>query len=157
MRFGAFTGAMGSPLGILFAEIYMAKVEERTFKSTEKPNLYVRYRDDIFTIVINSAEIETLSSKLTECSILNFTIERSQEKCLPYLDVFVEQTPSEFRTKVYTKATNAGRCLNARGECSDNYKRLVIHAYARRALTHSSNWEEVDKENERIRQLLTNN
>ena len=92
-----------------------------------------------------------------ENSILTFTIERSKNNCLPYLDVFVEQTPALFKTKIYTKETNAGRCLNARGDCSEMYKRSVVSAYARRALTHCSCWEEVDREFNRIRQLLTNN
>ena len=53
--------SMGSPLGVLFAEIYMAKVEERTFESTEKPKLYVRYRDDIFVVVVREEEIGVLA------------------------------------------------------------------------------------------------
>ena len=120
--------SMGSPLGVLFAEMYMARVEERTFGKISRPKLYVRYRDDIFTIVNKTHEIDGLAMALEENSVLKFTIERSQNNCLPYLDVFVEQTPSKFYTKVYTKPTNAGRCLNARGETSDAYKRSVISA-----------------------------
>ena len=62
-----------------------------------------------------------------------------------------------FKTKVYTKATNVGRCLNARGECPVSYKISVISSYVNRALTHCSNWTEIHRELERIRQLLTNN
>ena len=40
--------AMGSPLGVLFANMYMAHVEERTFNSHPPPGMYARYVDDIF-------------------------------------------------------------------------------------------------------------
>ena len=75
--------SMGSPLGVLFAEIYMAKVEERTFNATERPNLYVRFRDDIFIKVKNVGEIEALAVKLEENSVLRFTIERAETDAYP--------------------------------------------------------------------------
>ncbi|XP_050710737.1 uncharacterized protein LOC126995291 [Eriocheir sinensis] len=34
--------AMGSPLGVLFANFFMGCIEEETFKNTEKPEIYCR-------------------------------------------------------------------------------------------------------------------
>ena len=51
--------AMGSPLGVLFANIYMATVEERVFNEHEKPRLYCRYIDDIFITTRRAEEAET--------------------------------------------------------------------------------------------------
>ena len=62
-----------------------------------------------------------------------------------------------FKTTVYTKPTNVGRCLNAKGECPEAYKRSVVASYVHRALTHCSTWEETNKELNRVKQLLTNN
>ena len=90
-------------------------------------------------------------------SVLNFTSEYSQQKTLPFLDVLVKQEDGRFKTSVYTKATNTGRCLNARGECPDTYKRSVVSAYVKRAFTHCSSWKDLHSELDRIRQLLTNN
>ena len=73
------------------------------------------------------------------------------------LDVKVTNAQDHFNTSVYTKPTNVGRCLNANGECSETYKRSVVISYVRRALTHNQEWVEVDRELNRIRQLLTNN
>ena len=38
-----------------------------------------------------------------------------------------------------------------------NYKKSVVAAYAKRAITHNDNWEDIHEELDRIRQLLTNN
>ena len=69
----------------------------------------------------------------------------------------VKKEGQEFNTNVYSKPTNIGRCLNAKGECPDSYKKSVISAYVNRALTHCSTWRQTHAELERIRQLLTNN
>ena len=58
---------------------------------------------------------------------------------------------------MYVKPTNVGKCLNARGECPDTYKRSVIAAYVRRAPRYCMTWEAIHRELERVRQLLTNN
>ena len=69
----------------------------------------------------------------------------------------VKQEQDRFQTTVYVKATNVGRCLNARGECPESYKRSVVAAFAKRALTHTTTWEDMHQELERVRQMLTNN
>ena len=40
--------AMGSPLGVLFANFYMGVVEERVFSKIPRPHIYCRYIDDTF-------------------------------------------------------------------------------------------------------------
>ena len=149
--------SMGSPLGCLFAEMYMAKVEERTFRSIDRPRIYVRFRDDIFVTVDKTQEIEVLAQTLKDKSILNFTVEQSINDKVPFLDVSVNRLNNRFKTNVYTKPTNVGRCLNANGECSDTYKQSVVSSYVNRALSHNQDWAEVDRELSRVRQLLTNN
>ena len=149
--------AMGSPLGVLFANMYMATVEEKAFSEHQKPRLYCRYIDDIFITMKNQNDAETIIDIFKANSVLNFTCERSQQKTLPFLDVLVKQKEGKFDTTVYTKATNTGRCLNARGECPDNYKKSVVSAYVKRAFTHCTSWKDVHAELDRIRQLLTNN
>ena len=148
---------MGSPLGVLFAYMYMAAVEERTFHHNPPPGIYARYIDDIFVTISSDEDVSTMITALQQKSCLTFTSERSVEGCLPFLDVNISKTENGFCTKVYKKATNVGRCLNARGECPISYKRSVAAAYIKRALTHCSTWTETHKELDRIRQLLTNN
>ena len=149
--------AMGSPLGVLFANMYMATVEERAFREQEKPSIYCRYIDDIFITIKDANDAEKIIDIFKSNSVLNFTSEHSQAKTLPFLDVLVKQKERRFETTVFTKATNIGRCLNARGECPDNYKKSVVRAYVNRAFTHCTTWKDVHAELDRIRQLLTNN
>ena len=148
---------MGSPLGVLFANMYMAEVEERTFRRHHKPTLYARYIDDIFVTSKDEADLENIQEALQRNSVLKFTIEKSQAQKIPFLDIMVEKEDNEISTTVYTKPTNIGRCLNARGECPDAFKKSVISAYVNRALTHCSSWRLVHSELDRVRQLLTNN
>ncbi|XP_066958077.1 uncharacterized protein [Macrobrachium rosenbergii] len=113
---------MGSPLGALCANMYMATVEERTFREYQKPKIYGRYIDDIFFTIKETDDARKLADALKRNSLLNFTTEHSQQKTLPFLDVLMKQQEGQFKTTVYVKATNAGRCLNARGECDDAIK-----------------------------------
>ena len=149
--------AMGSPLGVLFANMYMAEVEERTFNNNPPPGVYARYIDDIFITTTSDEEVPQLIAAFEDNSNLAFTSERSTEGRLPFLDVDISKQDHGFKTKVYTKATNVGRCLNAKGECPVSYKISVISSYVNRALTHCNSWTETHRELERVRQLLTNN
>ena len=105
----------------------------------------------------NEEEAEDLKYRLQQATGLKFTIEKSSNGSMPFLDVLVTQAADKFNTQVYTKPTNPGLCLNGRSECPQKYKDSTIGAYIRRALTHSSTWEQVHQEIERITQVLNRN
>ena len=150
--------AMGSPLGVLFAQAFMSAVEELTFKNGDvKPQLYCRYIDDIFVCTHSSELLEKLRLRLQEISGLNFTVEMNTGGKLPFLDVLVDSTSGEFVTSVYRKPSNIDKCMNGIGECSDSYKRSVIRAYVRRAIKVCSSWQTLHQELKQVRQILTNN
>jgi hypothetical protein len=149
--------AMGSPLGVLFANFYMGTIEDRVFSSRQKPTVYCRYVDDIFVIVKDSDELIDLKRHLERESVLRFTHENSENNSLPFLDVLITKTGTSLSTNVYTKPTNIGLCLNGRSECPQRYKASVLNAYIRRALTHCSEWSNVSREFERVTQVLVNN
>ena len=69
----------------------------------------------------------------------------------------VHRHNASFSTSVYVKSTNLGFCLNGNSDCPEKYKRSVINAFVKRALTHSSTWEATTTELKRVSQLLTNN
>ena len=150
--------AMGSPLGVLFANFFMGMVERETFRQINKPSIYVRYIDDIFVLTKNQCELTTLKNKLQNVSGLTFTMENSTDDKLPFLDVMVSKmNPCNFKTSVYTKPTNPGLCLNGNSECPQRYKTSTINAYVRRALSHCSDWNSTHTELERATQVLINN
>ena len=76
----------------------------------------------------NDEEAERLRICLQETSGLNFTIEKSINGQLPFLDVLVKMGSENFNTEVYTKPTNNGQCLNGRSECPQKYKDSTVTA-----------------------------
>ncbi|XP_076034533.1 uncharacterized protein LOC143021128 [Oratosquilla oratoria] len=143
--------AMGSPLGVLFANFFMGTVEEQVFGDIQRPSTYCRYIDDTFIRVESESELQVLRQTFEEKSGLHFTMEKSTDGALPFLGVLlkIEDTIS---TSVYVKSTNAGHCLNGQSKCPDRFKETTIVAFVRRALSHCSEWKNV-----RVSQMLVDN
>ena len=150
--------AMGSPLGPLFANFYMSEVEARTLRDNGiAPHIYCRYVDDIFVDVKDEEHLKELIDRLQANSVLKFTYELNIRNKLPFLDVLVTSKDSKFETTVYRKATDMGKCLNAKSECPSRYRTSVIRAFIRRAIRNCSSWELLHAEFCRIKQVLVNN
>ena len=98
--------AMGSPLGPALANIFVGYYEEKLFSQKQKPPAYYRHVDDTFAIFDYEAEADEFLTKLN-ClhPFLKFTSEKEKEKCLPFLDVYVERTDIGFEIGVYRKPT----------------------------------------------------
>ena len=150
--------AMGSPLGPTFANFYMGELERSVFENVaKKPLIYVRYVDDIFVLVNCEDELVYLKRVFQENSVLNFTYELGVNGKLPFLDVQVDKSSTSFRTSVYHKPTDQGKCLNYKSECPDRYKLSVINNYLNRAYKVSSSWENFHNEILHVKQVLVNN
>ena len=122
--------AMGSPLGVLFANFYMGMIERKVLSDVEiRPRLYCRYIDDIFVEVKDPQHLHTLKERFERESVLDFTFESSNNNSLPFLDVLVEKEAEKYETSVYIKKTNLGHCINGGSECPERYKNSVISAY----------------------------
>ena len=137
----------------------MGSVEERIFTEHPdlKPSIYARYIDDIFISTTSQEEVLHLIQVFKRNSSLNFTHETEENQRLPFLDVLVHRNPTSFSTEVYVKSTNLGFCLNAASECPERYRRSVINAFVKRALTHCSSWTATNLELTRVSQMLANN
>ena len=144
--------AMGSPLGILFAQAFMASVEETVLNELDtKPALYCRYIDDVLIDIQDSDKLTHLKNKLEETSGLKFTSEKSLSHKLNFLDVTIDASSNKFITSVYRKPTDTGRCLSGASVCPERYKISVIRAYIHRALKHCSSWESFHREVKHIK------
>ena len=149
---------MGSPLGVLFAEAYMAHVESITIdRMGPKPFTYCRYVDDIFVDIQSEQELLDLKARLEAASVLKFTTEISVNNKIPFLDVAVDASGASYVTSVHRKPTDNGNCLNGLSESPDRYKASVIRSYIHRALTHCTTWALIHQELDRIKHLLVNN
>ena len=103
---------MRSLLGPALANIVVGCYEEKLFSQTQKPPTYFKYVDDTFAIFDHEAETDKFLTQLN-ClhPSLRFTVEKEKEKCLPFLDVYVERTDIGFETSVYRKPTFTGQYL----------------------------------------------
>ena len=148
--------SMGSPLGPTFANFFMAEVENRALENIDvKPPLYGRYIDDIFTICDEDV-LMLLKDEMTLISGMNFTIEKAVDNKLPFLNVLVNKTDGIIKSTVYRKPTDAGRCLNAEGECPDRYKISVVKGFLHRARILCTEKAEMMLEINRSKKILIN-
>ena len=68
----------------------MSHIEARALaKVSSPPFTYCRYIDDIFVDVCGDEQIEQLKQELEDASVLSFTIEKSVNNQLPFLDVAI--------------------------------------------------------------------
>ncbi|CAF1345844.1 unnamed protein product [Adineta ricciae] len=84
--------AMGSPLGPLFADIYVNYLEERLLPRLKRNGLlyWKRYVDDTFAIVEKHANVEKIVDILNSFdNDIVFTFEEEKHNCLPFLDILV--------------------------------------------------------------------
>ena len=152
--------AMGSPLGVLFAQAFMASVESEVLSDDSiRPFMYCRYIDDILIDVRDNDSLHRLKARLEEVSGLQFTVEYSVDNKISYLDIDIDGSGpgNSYKTKVHRKNTDLGKCLNGASDCPDRYKNSVVKAYVHRALTHCSTWQLVHQELKRVRQILSDN
>ena len=102
--------AMGSPLGPALANIFVGYYEKKLFSQTQKLPTYFRYVDDMFAIFDHEAEADEFLTKLNYFHpSLRFIFEK--EKCLLFLNVYVERTDVGFEISVYGKPTFTGQYL----------------------------------------------
>ena len=87
--------AMGSPLGVTFANFYMCHLENSVLdiQPNIKPIAYCRYIVDIFLIIKNIDKLTKLKDSFESNSVLKFTYELGTNNKINFLDVHVNITP----------------------------------------------------------------
>ena len=82
--------AMGSPLSPIVAKLYMEAFEKRALDTTsQKPNLWIRYVDDVFAIWPHGDQAldEFLTHLNSQHPPIQFTMEKEQDQKIAFLDV----------------------------------------------------------------------
>jgi hypothetical protein len=150
--------AMGSPLGVCFANFYMCHIENQVLaEMNTRPTTYCRYIDDCYIVTENEEQLDELKQKLEERSVLRFTIENSVNNNLNFLDVAIDGSTGRYVTSLHRKTTNPGFYLNARSECPDRYKTGTVHALIHRTYKICSDWTMFTNSIQKIKQSLINN
>ena len=128
--------SMGGPLSPLFANFYMAHLENCVLPKISKPPLvYTRYVDDIFLLVDDMSTVEKIKSEFERTSVLKFTYEWEAKSSISFLDVRVIREGPNVKTTVFVKPTNSGECINFRSIAPNRYKvgviRTLLHRFTR--------------------------
>ena len=102
--------AMGSPLSVALAYIFVGYHKSKLFESTTKPFLYHRYVDDTFAIFGSEDECTSFLDALNSMhSALKFTFEKEEDDQLPFLDDLVRKSNEVRLTSVFRKPTFTGQ------------------------------------------------
>ena len=149
--------AMGSPLGPALVNIFVGFYEEKLFSQILKPSTYFRYVNDTFAIFRNKEESENFFNQLN-ClhSSLKFTFEKEKNNCLPFLDVYVDQTVTGFETSVYRKPTFTGQYLCWESFNPTKQKTNLISTLIHRALMICTK-SKLNEEIKHIKNILLDN
>ena len=153
--------AMGSPLGPLFANIFMSHMEKQFLDNcdpTYKPKLYRRYVDDTFCLFNNRDEALKFLEYINKIHPnIKFTIEEEIENKLPFLDIEIFKIESSFATSVFRKKTFTGLGSHFYSFTPFKYKISAIKTLIHRAYHLSSNWYNFTTEIDFLINFFNNN
>ena len=150
---------MGSPLGPVFANIFLGHLEETYFVNCPSfPKFYRRYVDDIFAIVDHEGQAKQFCNFLNSTHPnMSFTMETEQDGKLNFLDTVVNKNDTVFFTSLYRKPTFTGLYTNWSSLIPLNYKIGLIKSLINRAYNISSSWELIHNELSKIKSCLISN
>ena len=156
--------AMGSPLGPIFADVYVSYLEEKFMKRIQSVGVehYKRFVDDTFTLVHKDINKNTILDILNSYdSEIQFTCEEEMEHRISFLDVSIERAPTDlqtpFLTRVYRKPTFTGLLLKWASHVPRTYKVSAISSMVYRAIRICSTYKSLTQEFDKIRALAWNN
>ena len=153
--------AMGSPLGPKLANIFLCYHEKKWLRDCPeefKPIKYRRYVDDTFLLFADESHIEKFQHYLNEQHInINFTVEREQNNTLPFLDIEVIRSDTEFSTGIYRKPTFSGVYSNYGSFMPTEYKYGMITTLLYRSFEIVSDYVKLDNEIVNLKNILKRN
>ena len=135
--------AMGSSLSPILANLYM-----EYFETTLLPNIHIeglritcyrRYVDDIFALIKGKEfhKVEELLHLMnSQEESIKFTLENSVNMEMPFLDLQVKFTTSEFKTRVHRKSTHSNSYIHFFSNHSSQVKQGVLIGLFLRALRY---------------------
>jgi hypothetical protein len=152
--------SMGSPLGPLFANVFMADFEKKHMNKLKSMgvNIWFRYVDDIFaTLSISNNEQAILEFLNKQHPNIKFTIEKEEKKSLPFLDTRVIRNVGKYVTTIYHKKTFTGVYLNWKSLTARKYKIGLINCLLNRIWRICTTQEQRDAEVSKLKLILAKN
>lgn len=152
--------AMGSPLGPLFASVFMSNFERKHAKKLQKlgVRIWLRYVDDVFASLDNKNDATRILEYLNQQHPnIRFTIEHEQDGKLPFLDTLVYRGQTTYHTTIYRKKTFTGVYLNWTSLTSKKYKIGLIYCLMDRIWKICTEIEDRCEEVKKLKIILARN
>jgi hypothetical protein len=126
--------AMGSPLGPIFADIFMSSLEKRALSDINDLHYYRRYVDDTIIICRDADHVSRIQSRLNSLHPnIEFTIENEKDNALAFLDVLVcREADGSITRRVYHKPGGA-EYMHFKSFVPISYKRTLVRTLFTRA------------------------
>ena len=153
--------AMGSPLGPVLANVFMGYHEDNWLNNYKhsKPVVYKRYVDDIFCLFNEKEDSQRFLDYLNEQHLnIKFTVERSINGILPFLDVSVDISKGEKAiTSVFRKETFTGLLTNYLSYTPFAYKISLVKTLIHRAYSICNSGVKFDLDIRKLKHFLSRN
>ena len=136
-----FGSAMGNPISSILSDIDMEHLESYCIsKLQSKPLFYFRYVDDIVLCIHKNNIDDTLKTFNSYDTNLEFTVERSNNNSISFLDMkIIINEQRNIITNWYKKPTFSGRYLNYNSHHPLSNKIAIIYCLVDRAIKLSHN------------------
>ena len=137
---------MGSPLGALFANIFMAELENNIVPRLQDLSSWNRYVDDTFAFVRQGKEKVVQEELNRYHPSIKFTYEVEESNKIPFLDVLITNKNGSLQTSVYRKSTNTDVYMNWNSYAPKSWKVATLKSLVKRAFMVSSTEVALDGE-----------
>ena len=150
---------MGSPLGALFANIFMCELENTIIPSLgDKARHWKRYVDDTFAFIKPNLEQEIQLALNSFHENIKFTYELEQDNSISFLDVLItRENDGNMETGVYRKPTHTDVYLNWNAHAPNIWKTSTVRSLAKRAFKVCSNDISLNTELNHLETIFINN
>ena len=160
--------AMGSPLGPLFADMYINYLESKLMPRLKRNGVlfWRRFVDDTFVILDKDANVDNVIEILNSFDQdIIFTCEQENNNSLPFLDILVTRkttnkswtTTSSFDTTIYRKTTYTGLITKWDSFVPYSYKVSTISSMIYRAIRICSSFELIHEQFQVIKDIAIQN
>ena len=132
---------MGSPLGPLFANIFMCELENYVIpRLADKLSNWMRYVDDTFALIKPEEERYVQEELNSYHQNIQFTYELEDQRKIAFLDVLVSKSGEDgsLETSVYRKSTNTDVYMNWMSHAPTTWKIATLKSLVKRAILVSS-------------------
>ena len=142
--------AMGSPLGPIFANIFMSNLEDSFLINRSppvSPSFYCRYVDDTFATFDSEEQAGSCLDYINGWHPnVRFTMETENNNSLSFLDVSILRTNNTFVTSIFRKPTHTGLGIHFYNFNSFRFKLNALRSLISRGFKISSTYKICDEE-----------